>query len=209
MLRRRRRAGASRTTSWPRIVTDPRSGVSSVAKIDSSVVLPAPFGPSTPTMAPRGTASETPRSASVCRRRIQPARNVFVTSRASIASMELNGNMRPMTAPGEWRCRAADLGPGSTAKLRVTCGGRALEGFIVNHGGAYHAYVNRCPHVGTPLDLWPNEFWAEDGRTFICSTHGALYEPPTGYCTAGPCAGDSLTPLPLRREAHLLVVTCP
>ena len=68
-----------------------------------------------------------------------------------------------------------------------------MEGFVVNHGGAYHAYVNRCPHVGTPLDLWPNEFYSEDGRELVCATHGALYEPTTGRCTAGPCVGDTLT----------------
>ena len=117
--------------------------------------------------------------------------------------------MRPMSAPGEWRCRAADLGPGRTAKLRLTCGGRALDGFVVNHGGAYHAYVNRCPHVGTPLDLWPNEFLSEDGTVFVCSTHGALFDPATGRCTAGPCAGDRLTRLPLRRDGDDVIVCCP
>src|SRR3989442_1480663 len=101
MLRRRRRAGASRTTSWPRTVTDPRSGGSSVAKIDSSVVLPP------------------------------------------------------------------------------------------------------------PLDLWPNEFWSEDGRLFVCSTHGALFEPDTGNCVAGPCAGDALTRLAIRRDGEDVVVSCP
>jgi len=108
--------------------------------------------------------------------------------------------MRRMTVPAEWRGSAAALPPGRTTKFRLGCG-RGVEGFVVNHDGEYHAYVNRCPHVGTPLDLWPNDFFAEDGRTLICSTHGALYEAATGYCTAGPCAGDSLTRLPLRRIA--------
>lgn len=114
-----------------------------------------------------------------------------------------------MTAPGQWRCPAAELPPGRTAKFRLQCGGRALEGFVVSHAGGLHAYLNRCPHVGTPLDLWPNEFLAEDGRTLVCSTHGALFDPATGRCTAGPCAGDALTPLPLRREGDVVVVGCP
>jgi nitrite reductase/ring-hydroxylating ferredoxin subunit len=125
-----------------------------------------------------------------------------------MASMRLNGTMRPMTAP-EWRCPLAEVPPGRTAKFRLACGGRTVEGFVVNHAGRVHAYINRCPHVGTPLDLWPNEFLAEDGQTLICSTHGALYEPASGYCTAGPCAGDALTRLPLRIEGHDLVVSCP
>ena len=116
--------------------------------------------------------------------------------------------MRPMTASAEWRCSVSELPPGRTAKFRLRCGARTVEAFVVNHAGSFHAYVNRCPHVGTPLDLWPNEFFAEDGRTLICATHGALYEPTTGSCTAGPCAGDALTPLPLRREAEVIVVSC-
>ena len=43
---------------------------------------------------------------------------------------------------------------------------------------------------------------------FYCSTHGALYEPDTGRCTAGPCVGDRLTPLPLAVEGATLVVRC-
>ncbi len=101
---------------------------------------------------------------------------------------------------------AAELSPGQTARFRLERVGRTIEGFVVNHEGRYYAYVNSCPHVGTPLDLWPNEFFAEDGRTLVCSTHGALFEPATGFSTAGPCAGDTLTPLPVRREGEALVV---
>ena len=117
--------------------------------------------------------------------------------------------MRRMTASGEWRCRAADIAPGQTAKFRLECGGRPLEGFVVNHAGRYRAYVNRCRHVGTPLDLWPNEFFSDDGRSLICSTHGAVYDPDTGVCTAGPCTGDALEPLRLRVDGDTLVVGCP
>ena len=117
--------------------------------------------------------------------------------------------MRRMTASAEWRCAAADLGPGRTLKFRLECGGRRLNGFVLNHDGEVRAFVNRCPHVGTPLDLWPNEFYTEDGRDLICSTHGAIFEPLTGRCTIGPCAGDALRPLPVRREGPDLVVTCP
>lgn len=117
--------------------------------------------------------------------------------------------MRRMTPPGEWRCAAAAVGPGRTLTFRVGCDGRAVDGFVVNHEGEHRAYVNRCPHAGTTLDLWPNEFHAEDGRTLVCATHGALFEPLTGRCTAGPCAGDALEPLPLRRDGDDLVVSCP
>ena len=79
----------------------------------------------------------------------------------------------------------------------------------MNIDGGYHAYVNSCPHVGTPLDLWPNEFLSEDASVFVCSTHGALFEPTTGSCTAGPCAGDELTRLALHHVGDDVVVSCP
>jgi nitrite reductase/ring-hydroxylating ferredoxin subunit len=117
--------------------------------------------------------------------------------------------MRRMTAPREWRCLAAALGPGQTQAFTLGCRGRDVKGFVVNHDGDYHAYVNRCPHAGTPPDLWPNEFYSEDGRRLVCATHGALYEPATGRCVGGPCAGDALERLPLRRDGDTLVVGCP
>ena len=114
-----------------------------------------------------------------------------------------------MTTPDHWRGAAADLTPGHTAKFRFECAGKRVNGFVVNHDGGYHAYVNRCPHVGTPLDLWENEFLSEDAREIICATHGAVFDPPTGRCTAGPCVGDALQRLPLRRDGDHLVVECP
>jgi nitrite reductase/ring-hydroxylating ferredoxin subunit len=126
-----------------------------------------------------------------------------------MASMFFDGNMRRMTPSAEWRCAAASVAPGRTVKFTVRCRDRAVEGFVVNADGEHHAYVNRCPHVGTPLDLWPNDFLADDGRTLVCSTHGALFEPLTGACVAGPCAGDALTRLPLRRDGDALVIGCP
>jgi nitrite reductase/ring-hydroxylating ferredoxin subunit len=114
-----------------------------------------------------------------------------------------------MPAPPEWRCAVSDLPPGRTAKFRLRCGERTVDGFVVNHDGGYFAYVNRCAHVGTPLDIWPNEFLSEDGRWLVCATHGAVFDPETGGCVAGPCAGDALQPLPLCAEDGDLVIRCP
>ena len=117
-----------------------------------------------------------------------------------------------MTAPARassWRCRADAVPPGRTARFEVERDGKAVAGFLVNHGGRHHAYVNRCPHAGTPLDWWPNEFFTEDGLALVCATHGAVFDPDTGICTEGPCPGARLEPLSLRRDDEDLVVTCP
>src|SRR2546427_5736000 len=162
MLSRRRSRAASRATSWPSTVTLPESGVSRVARIDRSVVFPAPFGPSSPTIAPRGTVSDTPRSAAVRVGRNHPDLKVFVTSRASIASTGPDGNMRCMTTPGEWRCAAASVPPGRTATFRLECGGRRVSGVVVHFHGGYPAYLNPCPHVGTPPHPLPNHLFTRD-----------------------------------------------
>jgi len=69
--------------------------------------------------------------------------------------------------------------------------------FAVRRGDAIHAYVNRCPHVGTPLDWSPDEFLDRDGRHIVCATHGALFRVDDGFCVAGPCSGDRLEPFPV------------
>jgi nitrite reductase/ring-hydroxylating ferredoxin subunit len=108
-----------------------------------------------------------------------------------------------------WNCAASSLAAGQSAKFRLACDGRTLEGFLVHHGGGFSAFVNRCPHAGTPLDWWPNEFFTEDGRHLICATHGAVYLPDTGLCIGGPCPGASLTRLPIAQEGDTLVIACP
>ena len=108
-----------------------------------------------------------------------------------------------------WRCAAGALRPGQTATLRFRRNGKGVDAFIVNHEGRPHAYVNRCPHAGTPLDLWPNEFFTEDGRHLICATHGAVFAPDSGLCIGGPCPGAHLTSLPVELDGDAWVVTCP
>jgi len=92
-----------------------------------------------------------------------------------------------------------DLGPppGTPAASRPTF---ATTGFVIRFMGLVHGYVNRCPHAGTELDWQPGEFFEEARIYLVCSTHGALFEPSTGYCVAGPCRGASLGKLPVREE---------
>ena len=59
------------------------------------------------------------------------------------------------------------------------------------------AYENACPHTGGPLDWVPDRFLAPGKDMILCATHGALFRIEDGYCLAGPCAGERLTPLPV------------
>jgi nitrite reductase/ring-hydroxylating ferredoxin subunit len=114
--------------------------------------------------------------------------------------------VEPTESQTTWRCAAAALAPGETAAFELRVQGRIVRGLLVNHRGGLHAYVNRCPHAGTPLDAWPNEFFTEDGRYLICATHGAVFAPDTGICVEGPCPGKRLEPLPVVRRGDELIV---
>ncbi len=93
-------------------------------------------------------------------------------------------------------CRLSDLG--SEARGFTVGGGDwPLRIFLLRSGDEVHGYLNRCPHAGHPLDLRPQRFLTADGSLILCSSHGALFEKSTGYCIAGPCAGRSLTRVPL------------
>jgi len=98
-------------------------------------------------------------------------------------------------------CPSAALAEGGRGvRFRLRQGDDEEKGFALRHGGAVRAFVNRCPHMGTELDWQPGEFLDVTGLYLVCATHGALFEPATGYCVAGPCCGASLERLPTRED---------
>ena len=105
--------------------------------------------------------------------------------------------------------RVGEIKPGAVKKFWLICQKYRLDAFLVNDQGNYHAYVNRCRHMPTPLDFVRDEFLSDDGRYLQCYTHGALYEFATGECVAGPCKGESLYRLPVRVDRGEVLVGCP
>ena len=63
---------------------------------------------------------------------------------------------------------------------------------VVRFGEDLRTYVNSCPHMRLPLELFPNRFLDENGEQLVCSTHGARFNVSDGECTRGPCRGDVL-----------------
>jgi nitrite reductase/ring-hydroxylating ferredoxin subunit len=102
-----------------------------------------------------------------------------------------------------------DLPPGEVKKFWLICQNYRVDGFLVNDQGRFHAYVNRCRHMPTPLDFVRDQFLSDDGRHLMCYTHGALYDFSTGVCVSGPCKGESLYRLPVRVERGEVLVSCP
>jgi nitrite reductase/ring-hydroxylating ferredoxin subunit len=105
--------------------------------------------------------------------------------------------------------KIGELEPGSVKKFWLICQKYRIDAFLVNDQGQFHAYVNRCRHMPTPLDFIRDQFLSEDGRHLMCYTHGALYEFATGVCIDGPCKGEALYRLPVRVESGEILVGCP
>lgn len=89
----------------------------------------------------------------------------------------------------------AMLADSAAREFSVGEGDWPLRGFVVHHEGQWRAYVNRCPHARLPLNFRPDEFFASHASLLQCTVHGALFEPLTGRCVQGPCAGQSLISL--------------
>ena len=80
-------------------------------------------------------------------------------------------------------------------------------GFVVRKDGLLLGYVDSCPHAGWPLAPLPDRYLTRDADRIFCGGHGALFRVEDGFCTAGPCAGDSLEPWPVRLDADGMVRT--
>jgi nitrite reductase/ring-hydroxylating ferredoxin subunit len=69
---------------------------------------------------------------------------------------------------------------------------RPARAFALRFEGRVVAYLNRCAHVPVEMDWRPGEFLDDERRFIVCAMHGAVYEPTSGRCIGGPCAGARL-----------------
>ena len=97
-------------------------------------------------------------------------------------------------------CRAEEIEEGEGRGFVLGSGPQQRRVFVIRWDGTLHAYLNACPHIGTPLDWVPDKFFAADDRHLICATHGALFRPENGICIAGPCEGEALTAVAISIE---------
>jgi len=93
-------------------------------------------------------------------------------------------------------CRLSDLE--ELQAIELTIEERQL--FAIRQDNTLYAYWNSCPHMGIPLNWMPEKFLDLDGALLQCSSHGALFQINDGECVGGPCVGDRLTPVVLKRD---------
>lgn len=90
-------------------------------------------------------------------------------------------------------CSSEDLREaGAGVRFDVRSDGNARPAFAIRWRGVAHAYVNECRHQASELDWEAGDFFDASKLYLVCATHGALYEPDSGLCVAGPCRGARL-----------------
>jgi len=115
-----------------------------------------------------------------------------------------------MPDPAEQSVRvagAASLTQGDARTFTFTRAGKTCEGFLLCHRLGFFAYANACPHWNVDLDLGFGDFYDRDMDRIFCRNHGALFQPETGLCSAGPCAGLYLEKFELDWDGEDAIVT--
>jgi nitrite reductase/ring-hydroxylating ferredoxin subunit len=98
-------------------------------------------------------------------------------------------------------CSSEALGDGETGvRFEVRRVGAVLPAFAIRFRGVVRAYLNECQHQATELDWNPGEFFDAERLYLVCATHGACYDPSSGVCVSGPCAGARLAAVAVREH---------
>lgn len=106
-------------------------------------------------------------------------------------------------------CRDEELAQGRVfiAQIGVDLKGNAEQALVVRDStGAARAYRNRCKHLPIPLDLGSGSPTLSEDGALVCVAHGARYRAEDGYCVSGPCKGEWLESLRLRKEGDAIVL---
>jgi phosphoglycolate phosphatase len=92
--------------------------------------------------------------------------------------------------PSNFICASEELEDKSFGTRFTMPDGR--QAFVIRFDGRVMGYINECRHLPTELDWNFGHFLDADKAHLVCATHGALYDPVSGLCVAGPCRGRSL-----------------
>jgi len=102
-------------------------------------------------------------------------------------------------------CRLDEIQDPGSRGATLQQGDRLLDVLVVRKGPSVYAYVNSCPHTGSPLDWVEHEFLSLDKQHIQCATHAALFRLTDGLCVAGPCAGSSLTAIAVTVNSGMVI----
>jgi nitrite reductase/ring-hydroxylating ferredoxin subunit len=104
-------------------------------------------------------------------------------------------------------CALDDIADGGAKSFWFGEGATRRGIFLLRRGETVVAYVNACPHVGTPLNFLGDRFLDRNGELILCATHGALFRVADGFCVRGPCLGAKLTPVRTIITDHMVFLS--
>lgn len=104
-------------------------------------------------------------------------------------------------------CHTDDLEKTGAKGLEIKLKRKKTDIFVVANEAGVFAYVNRCPHAGTPLEWQEDQFFNPSGDALMCATHGAEFTIEEGDCFAGPCKGDQLDKLEITQKNDKIYLT--
>ena len=103
--------------------------------------------------------------------------------------------------PGTRLCAVSDLADPGARGFRFRAGEALFAAFLVREGEEVRGWIDSCPHNGWPLAVMDDRYLTRAGDRILCAAHGAVFRLGDGVCTAGPCAGEALTPWPVTVRA--------
>jgi nitrite reductase/ring-hydroxylating ferredoxin subunit len=105
--------------------------------------------------------------------------------------------------------RFGELPDPGACEFLVGSGDWPFRGVVIRLDGRLYAYANICPHKLHPLNAADDGFFVHGERLLRCASHQALFDPESGLCVAGPCAGQRLAALACGRDGELVWVQAP
>jgi nitrite reductase/ring-hydroxylating ferredoxin subunit len=108
------------------------------------------------------------------------------------------------SAPEQLLCRFDAIGDGTSKEVHFNDERTSI--CLVRKNETIYAYINSCPHTGSPLNWMGDQFLTRDGDMIQCSLHGALFRIVDGMCLWGPCLHQRLTAVPtVIRDGDILM----
>ncbi|WP_224335100.1 Rieske (2Fe-2S) protein [Haloprofundus halobius] len=92
-----------------------------------------------------------------------------------------------------------DIPTGGTLRFEATNGQRGAEGILERNGDEVYAWRNSCPHK-PHVRLDPGFGARVTDDHIVCHEHGARFVRGDGFCTRGPCRGQSLELIEVERR---------
>ncbi|WP_376695026.1 Rieske (2Fe-2S) protein [Wenzhouxiangella sp. EGI_FJ10305] len=103
-------------------------------------------------------------------------------------------------------CAGDELAEGCYREFRIDYDGEPLWLIATRRNGQPRVWINLCPHQARPLNFAPDRFLTDDDNRLVCAHHGAVFDPDSGTCVAGPCRNAELRALDVcQREDRVFV----